>query len=1546
MSEIHDNIQQYADELVHELLPPELAQKVHDHCEQCSACRSELDKARTRLIAFQEVALDDVPDALVQKSLDQIEAPVSKQIEKTEKKRRPIERFLWKSLAGAAAVLIGLSVYWQFASPPTLDMIVYGQSSLHANTDGSIRVVLFDRGDGETVAGRQINIDLTDQNNSETVRLVSFETDRYGTGTPQFRLPDWATGDYKLTVSLDGSDEDIVSRKVSLKRNWHLMLSSDKPVYQPGQTIHLKCLARRRSDSKPVGGKPVSFRVLDPKGNLIADQKTVSSEYGICAMDLPLAKEVIEGAWRVECESDEVVSSMAVTVQRYVLPKFNVAIKFDQPWFEPDQMITGSIESRYFFGQPVGDGKATIVFNPSVPGASVQELATVELDANGKGKFEFPVPLQIAGTGRNSGDAILDLVVRAQDSAGQTEEKKASCTVTATPLKVEMVSESGALVAGVPNQIFIFTSYANGNPAKTKVNVSGIPTGLETNSYGVASFKLTPDQNDAAAGNITVSATDSEGRIANREFDLSTSDAESDFVLRTSQAVYKGGESIVLNCFGAERYPVMVDVIRDQQTLLTESIEVEDGKGELVLDLPADIEGALQINAYRIGEAGLTTRKIRTVFVSRAEELKVEVIGADKTSRPGEMANLKFRLTNAEGKAVPGAFGVSIVDSAVSAVASQRLGLLTSLSEGDADLLQPLFTIYPWLPGFNGDAKPDQRELELAAFARIDSLENQNDRRLLRGEDIYSVSETTLPRKKRKFKQAQRQRTQIAQFFWSLLGIAFVIAGIGSILVRIGLSFLQATAVGFIIVAIVLSMMISSVLYTSEATKKGVAASSLALVDEKAIAATVASADSASSSPRVRKWFPETLLWRPQLITDDNGELELNVPLADSITTWKLNAQAVSLAGQLGGFKSDLKVFQPFFIDANLPVAFTRNDEVSVPVIAYNYLDKDQKVALSIREEDWFELSGAADRTLTIEAGQQKAIHFPIRIKEAGEHKLQITAIGDEGVSDAIEKSVSVEFEGRKMESVINDTLQGESRHAITIPDTAIDGSGQLMLKAYPPRFSEVVAGLDGIFQRPHGCFEQNSSTTYPSVLALSYLKSTKQSMPEIETKALRYIQEGYQRLLTFEVPGGGFDWYGRAPANKTLTAYGLMEFRDIDQVYPVDRDLIKRTADWLLSQRLRDGSWEPDNRFNIGYNGDQKLATTAYIAWSIFDGSTPTEAVATKNWLLQHSPENVESGYTLALVCNALQMIAEPAESKPWLDELLKRIDTDDSGKMAWWENGTGRTVFYGTGDAGNTETTAAAALALIESQQNGNTLSKTLRWLASKRDSKGTWQTTQATVLSLKALLDGSGEATESKVDRQISVLRDGQLLKEFKLKANQPIVQQFVINGIGAGESFELQLEEGEPSGVGYQITTRHNELEQDLPPAKSPIEIKLAYDAKLLSVDDEVSVSATIKSNLETQAAMVMVTLPVPPGFAAKMDPFEKLVADRKIDKYEQTAQNVILYLRGLEPAESIEFQYQLRATMPIKATVKLAMAWLYYDPDVRGLSDEALLTVQQ
>src|SRR5262249_7043744 len=111
--------------------------------------------------------------------------------------------------------------------------------------------------------------------------------------------------------------------------------------------------------------------------------------------------------------------------------------------------------------------------------------------------------------------------------------------------------------------------------------------------------------------------------------------------------------------------------------------------------------------------------------------------------------------------------------------------------------------------------------------------------------------------------------------------------------------------------------------------------------------------ETVSEPIRVREWFPETLFWRPELITDDNGRASLNVDLADSVTTWRLTTSAVSADGRLGANQSSLRVFQPFFVDLNLPVALTRGDEVAVAVVVYHYLAQPQNVQLTRADRQW-----------------------------------------------------------------------------------------------------------------------------------------------------------------------------------------------------------------------------------------------------------------------------------------------------------------------------------------------------------------------------------------------------------------------------------------------------------------------------------------------------------------------------------------------------------------------------------------------------------------
>ena len=88
------------------------------------------------------------------------------------------------------------------------------------------------------------------------------------------------------------------------------------------------------------------------------------------------------------------------------------------------------------------------------------------------------------------------------------------------------------------------------------------------------------------------------------------------------------------------------------------------------------------------------------------------------------------------------------------------------------------------------------------------------------------------------------------------------------------------------------------------------------------------------------------------IITDEDGSAQQGLRVADSITTWKIAAQANSAQGHIGSGEGELVVFQPFFVDLDLPVSMTRGDEVHVPVIVYNYLDEAQSVALTLQPVD------------------------------------------------------------------------------------------------------------------------------------------------------------------------------------------------------------------------------------------------------------------------------------------------------------------------------------------------------------------------------------------------------------------------------------------------------------------------------------------------------------------------------------------------------------------------------------------------------------------
>jgi hypothetical protein len=224
----------------------------------------------------------------------------------------------------------------------------------------------------------------------------------------------------------------------------------------------------------------------------------------------------------------------------------------------------------------------------------------------------------------------------------------------------------------------------------------------------------------------------------------------------------------------------------------------------------------------------------------------------------------------------------------------------------------------------------------------------------------------------------------------------------------------------------------------------------------------------ATEAPRLRQFFPETLYWNPELLTDKNGTAQLQIPMADSITTWRLTALASSQDGRLGFTTHGIRVFQDFFVDVDLPVSLTQDDEISIPVGVFNYLPEAQEVRLVVEQDSWFELLGEGEQRLTIGPNDIDVVYFPIRVREFGQKGFQVTAWGNK-MSDAIRRSVRVVPNGKEIRLSESNWLREDTQIALNLPPEIIPRTSHVEVKIYTGALAQVVEGLEKILRLPHG---------------------------------------------------------------------------------------------------------------------------------------------------------------------------------------------------------------------------------------------------------------------------------------------------------------------------------------------------------------------------------------------------------------------------------------------------------------------------------------------
>jgi hypothetical protein len=761
---------------------------------------------------------------------------------------------------------------------------------------------------------------------------------------------------------------------------------------------------------------------------------------------------------------------------------------------------------------------------------------------------------------------------------------------------------------------------------------------------------------------------------------------------------------------------------------------------------------------------------------------------------------------------------------------------------------------------------------------------------------------------------------------------------------------------------------VASVSETVSVTAETVGVVNAAMSQVSSVKAEAAASRAPLSTPRLREFFPETLVWSPELEKARDGTARLKFRLADNITTWKMSVLASTEDGRLGTYEHEFLAFQPFFVEHDPPRVLTEGDEISLPVVLRNYLGTAQGVDVELKPESWFTLGGPGRLREEVPAGEAARPEFDFRVvASVADGRQRVTAFGAEA-SDAVEKPVTVHPDGEER-SLTDGAVFGEAGSlGVAIPADAIRGSVRGELKLYPNLATHLVEGVEAIMKRPYGCGEQTISSTYPSVLVLGHhaKAASRGDAPPVVARARGYARQGYERLLGYRAAGGGFTYWGRGEPDLALTAYALRFLNDARRVITVDEGVLEETRAWLLRLQREDGSW-PATTWRGGVEDKRRTAlTTAFVARvltataSKADGAAPTTQAATSQATQPRTPQppplqralrylaarvgESEEPYLVASFALAAAEAGDGEQAARAVERL--RALAREEGAGTFWAPAA-ETPFHGWGLAGRIETTALALQALNKfcgmpgaGCRVRNAESRALVFLLRNKDHYGVWHSTQATINVFDALLSTAGGGVETAGEPDAAEVfvngrRVGRLVLPSSDGATAPLALDLSAH-FGAGDNrVEIRRAGAARQAQAQLVTTFYVPWAARAAGADSP-RFSVGYDRAAAGVNEEVTCSVEAERVGGRGYGMLLGEVGLPPGADVDRASLESALAESggAFSRYDVLPDRVVVYLWPREGAARLRFKFRPRYRL--NALTAPSQLYDYYNPEARSV----------
>lgn len=354
-----------------------------------------------------------------------------------------------------------------------------------------------------------------------------------------------------------------------------------------------------------------------------------------------------------------------------------------------------------------------------------------------------------------------------------------------------------------------------------------------------------------------------------------------------------------------------------------------------------------------------------------------------------------------------------------------------------------------------------------------------------------------------------------------------------------------------------------------------------------------------------RSNFRDSAFFNGRLLTDENGAATVTFTLPDNLTEWSFEAIGIDKLSAVGQRTGSFKVAKPASVRMVGPRALTEGDEVELCALVQNLaavplvFAADIALNLDGHTATLKLLSAASPAGLfSVEGGRTQEVRFRVKVEGTGSANLRVALASDDNTAlDNLVWRYSVQPRGVPVMTVTRFAFDENATTLAVMPNVhskAIAGRTSAEVHFDGGLLSQLVDALPGLVNYPYGCAEQTMNRFVPLLAVLDVLRANELSLYDISRARMSYngaspadnwpaaltdqaeiqkmVNVGFGNLRRYQNNDGGWGWFGGDGSSPHLSATVLLGMADARRLSRTGGGISLPASDAVVEKMLRHG--------------------------------------------------------------------------------------------------------------------------------------------------------------------------------------------------------------------------------------------------------------------------------------------------------------------------------------------------------------------------------------